>query len=81
MEVVDRFFWTQFKSHASSYWNEKTLIPLVYADDMKGTDDSMKIFLSKIQYQQLSWNICDTLKVIVFCKGSNKDILSEFLAI
>lgn len=56
--------------------NVKPSTPIAYGAHMKETYDNMKILLSKIRYEQHSWNICGDLKVIALLLGLNKDILN-----
>ena len=49
--------------------NVKPSTPIAYGAHMKETYDNMKILLSKIRYDQHSWNICCDLKVIALLLG------------
>ena len=49
--------------------NVKPSNPIAYGAHMKETYDNMKLLLSKIRYEQHSWNICGDLKVIALLLG------------
>ena len=44
--------------------NKFPSVPLAHAADMKGSYESMKLYLGKIKYDEFKWKLCGDLKVM-----------------